>query len=336
MSMRYGIIRKYVQAAVLLGFAGAAFLGLPISNCSIKIGEFRVVYPTGFLETILLNHRINVDLVPGMILIVVLLVLFGRFYCSWICSASSANQLANPLLQKVISEKRFSRMERTWKSLRKKVSTRLNLGYGDAIALFIGIIAGIVIFDFPLLTIFNPIGLVSRSVIEFAVHHRLRFDLLLLTVPLLISLCFKNGWKTCCPEGLLLGFVARFNRTLIPVVNSEACNDCMKCQKACPVGIPAVRATLETSICQKCLQCIDVCSKQAVSLSPCGQKGEYRQGTQRAEPQLQARKSAPISSNVSSNDMGKKGATIIPLKRNQGQDNQEQEQLNGCANNKVA
>lgn len=315
MSMRYGIIRKYVQAAVLLGFVGAAFLGLPISNCSIKIGEFRVVYPTGFLETMLLSHRVNMDLLPGMILIGVLLVLFGRFYCSWMCSASSANQLANPLLQKVISEKRFSRMEQTWKSLRKKVSTRLKLGYGDAIAIFIGIIAGIVIFDFPLLTIFNPIGLVSRSVIEFAVHHRLRFDLLLLAVPLLISLCFKNGWKTCCPEGLLLGFVARFNRTLIPVVNSEACNDCMKCQKACPVSIPAVRAALETSICQKCLQCIDVCPEQAVSLSLLAKKEGYTQDFQGDEPQLQARKPALISSNASSNNMGTKGETIIPLKR---------------------
>lgn len=203
------------------------------------------------------------------------------------------------------------------------MSTGLNLGYGDAIALFIGIIAGIVIFDFPLLTIFNPVGVVSRSIVEFGVHHRLRFDLLLLAAPVLISLCFKNGWKTCCPEGLLQGFVARFNRTLIPVVNSEACNDCMKCQKVCPVGIPAVRAAPKTSICQKCLECIDVCPKQAVSLSRLRQKGEYRQGNQEAEPQLQARKSAPISSNVSSNDMGTKGGTIIPLKRNQGQDNQE-------------
>ena len=174
------------------------------------------------------------------------------------------------------------------------MSTRLNLGYGDAISILIGIVAGIVIFDFPLLTIFNPMGIVSRSVIEFAVHHRLRFDLLLLAMPLLISLCFKNGWKTCCPEGLLQGFVARFNRTLIPVINSEACNGCRKCQKVCPVGIPANRQALDTGICQKCFACVDNCPKKAVSLSLLGNGSKCHESVRGVEPQLQARKSAPI------------------------------------------
>jgi len=311
------MIRKYVQAAVLVGFAMAAFWGLPISNCSIKIGGFRLVYPAGFLEAILLNRRINMDLVPGMILAGLLLVFFGRFYCSWICSASSANRMADSILPRVMPQKHLSCLKRSWQSLRKKITARLNLGYGDAVAIFSGIIAGIVIFDFPLLTVFNPMGIISRSIIEFATHHTLRYDLLLLSVPLIISLFFENGWKDCCPEGLLQSFAARFNRTLIPVVDAGACRDCTKCKKACPVGISAVDAVLETASCQKCLQCVDVCPTQAVSLSLWGNKGESGQGVQEAEPQPQTWKPVLVPSLTSSGRSVKKNRSIIPLKRHQ-------------------
>lgn len=309
----------------MLGFAGTAFFGLPISNCSIKIGEFRVVYPTGFLETTLLNHRINMDLLPGMMLIGLLLVLFGRFYCSWMCSAAGINRLANPLLHKVIPGKRFASMERTWKSLRENVSSRLNLGYADAISIFLGIIAGILIFDFPFLTIFNPMGVVSRSVVEFAVHHCLRFDLLLLALPLLLSLCFKNGWKTCCPDGLLQSFAACFNRILLPVVNSEACNRCTKCQNVCPVGISASMAAQETSNCLKCLQCIDICPKQAVSLSLFEKKEESCQNIQSDVSQPYSRKQVTVVHSASpKGDRGREGGAVVPIK---SKDNQIGEQI---------
>lgn len=334
MNMRYGTIRKYAQGAGILGFAGAAYIGLPISNCSIKIGEFRLVYPTGVLETMLLNHRLPMELMPGMLLMVVLLLLFGRFYCGWICSAANGHRLAEELIQKDFIKKRTSSLVRQWKSLRNKMSSRLRLGLPDVFAMLVGLIAGIMIFDFPALSIFNPMGVASRSIVEFGVHQRLRADLLLLSVPLLISLCFKSGWKSCCPEGILQGVVARFNQSLIPVVDTAQCNGCTRCQKACPVNIPVGQQIENTQNCQKCLHCIDVCPNQAISLSLIGQKRRSRQTVPGLEPQMLALDFQPIPPNTPARTWGTENGRIIPFTRKQSP--KKPEQFSGRANNKVA
>lgn len=266
-SLHYAKIRKWVQAAVLLAFGLAAFFGLPISNCSIGIGEFRIIYPTGFLENSLLNRTVNMDLVPGMVLIGFLLVVFGRFYCSWVCPASSLKQLAMCSSQRMASRRKGTGRKDWWMSLRRRICQKLDLGFGDGCAIFLGLIIGVAVFDFPFLTIFNPMGIVSRNIVELAVHGRVRYDLLLLVFPLLTGFCFQHGWKTCCPDGLLQGLVARCNRTFVPVVDTDACNGCTRCVTVCPTGLYAANAITQTGDCLKCLQCVESCPTKAVHLA---------------------------------------------------------------------
>ncbi|WP_176761203.1 4Fe-4S binding protein [Desulforhopalus singaporensis] len=206
------------------------------------------------------------ELVPGMMIIGLLLLLFGRFYCSWICSASSVHQLAEPVLYRPIVGRRVPWLKRFFLTPCEGVSKKLNLGYGDGLAIFLGLVAGVALFDFPFFTIFSPMGLVSRNVIELAVHKRLRYDLLLLAGPLLVGLFFRHGWKTCCPDGLMQRFVASWNKTLLPEVDPTACNGCAKCRRTCPAGLLAEDTVRLAGDCLKCLQCIEICPNHAVHL----------------------------------------------------------------------
>jgi polyferredoxin len=73
----------------------------------------------------------------------------------------------------------------------------------------------------------------------------------------LLSLVVKNAWcRWGCPYGALLG-LASFASPLRIVRDTETCNDCGACSRACPVDIPVhSRAQVRSPECTGCLSCV--------------------------------------------------------------------------------
>lgn len=72
--------------------------------------------------------------------------------------------------------------------------------------------------------------------------------------------------RDLCPLGALLGVVGRF-AVVGRVVDGDACINCGKCTKVCPMAaIPDDFRATDTSRCQACYACADVCPRGAVHL----------------------------------------------------------------------
>jgi ferredoxin-type protein NapH len=258
-------IRHWWRGLIILMILAGAFLKLPITFCAVKIGVIQLICPVGFLEVCLATKSIITNLLPGVILVGVLTIILGKSFCAWVCPARYAGSMIRQAGQKKMPGASAS-ITSIWHKLQHFMQRKMSLSWKDGLAILAGLFIGIAMFDFPAYSIFCPVGILSRNLIELISHFRLRTDLVLLTVPLALSLIFKFGWKCACPMGLIRGLLATSNRTLIPVVDYDACLGCGKCMDNCSSGVSLHENRYDSFSCSKCLNCLKDCKHHAVSL----------------------------------------------------------------------
>ena len=258
-------LRHYWQRLVVIAVVMAAWWQLPVTFCAVDLGMLRLVCPLGFLECCLSTKTVVTRLLPGFLLITGLVVVLGRAFCAWTCPARMAGKAADYLVSPALrgpTEKARSAVVR----FRQRLHDSTKLSWSDGLALTAGLFLGIGLFSFPAYSIFCPVGVLSRNLIELATHFRLRWDLIFLGIPLAAGLLFALGWKCACPAGLILGVLAEGNSTLQPVVQSESCAMCGRCVKNCDFGVSLHKGEYDSFACSKCLKCLRDCERQAVRL----------------------------------------------------------------------
>lgn len=88
-------LRSAMPAIVLVVLAAAFVLRIPLGNLS-SIGplDISVICPIGALSTLLASKAFIPHAVISLVVVAVLVVLFGRAFCSWVCSV--------PLMQRIL------------------------------------------------------------------------------------------------------------------------------------------------------------------------------------------------------------------------------------------
>jgi len=264
-------IRHWWRGLIILMIIIGAWFKLPITFCAVKIGVIQLICPVGFLEASLATKSIITNLLPGVILVGVLTIIFGKSFCAWVCPARYAGSMVRQAGQNKMPGTSAS-INGGWLKLQRLVQRKISLSWKDGLALLAGLFIGIAIFGFPAYSIFCPVGILSRNLIELISHFRLRMDLILLTVPLALSLVFKFGWKCACPMGLVRGLLANSSKTLVPVVDQTACLGCGRCMDNCTSGVNLHENRYDSFSCSKCLNCIKDCRHGAVSLRIVGRQ----------------------------------------------------------------
>ena len=94
------------------------------------------------------------------------------------------------------------------------------------------------------------------------------FVVAVVTVVVLAVLAWRNGRTYCntiCPVGTLLGLLSRWS-VFAPVIDTDKCISCNKCARNCKAAcIDIPNHKIDYSRCVVCMDCIDVCPKDAVS-----------------------------------------------------------------------
>jgi ferredoxin len=222
----------------------------------------------------------NVLVIAGL---VILTLLLGRVYCSVICPLG--------VMQDIIS----------WCRGKLKKKNRFRFGYSPAnnwmrygmLALFIvALVAGIHSLV-ALLAPYSAYGRIASNLMapvyqwgnnllagwsERAENYTFyEVEIWIKSMPVLIIaaatfiIIFILAWtkgrtwcNTVCPVGTTLGFLSRFS-IFAPVINTEKCNSCGLCGKACKSScINTKEHKIDYSRCVACMDCIDNCKHGAI------------------------------------------------------------------------
>jgi len=184
---------------------------------------------------------------------IILSIIFGRFFCGWICPATFIYELNDNLA--------------TW--LRKagipvgKRKLDFRLKY---LVLLMGIIisaaTGMIVFA----AVYPP-ALIGRE-IYYAIAlsgfgSGMVFFLLTLLFDLMVT---RRGFcRYVCPGGALYSLLGHFRLFRIKR-DVSLCNDCAKCNVVCQFGLDPLRDNF-TQECNNCTACIAVCPTDALSFT---------------------------------------------------------------------
>ncbi|MCX8118995.1 MAG: 4Fe-4S dicluster domain-containing protein [Desulfobacterota bacterium] len=276
-------MRTILQALSLLLFSLLIFLATYKLPDWFPADLYLRLSPLLGLNAILAAREIIGRSLWGLITIGATL-LFGRFFCAYVCPTGASIDFLDRLLFR--SKKRGGlKTERTLRRIK----------YVLLIFFVTAAIAGL-----SLVFLMDPIALLTRFYTFFL--YPLAVNLINLLLDLLRPLFKTLGWislshlyyfqpvfymsgltllifggivglgllaprfwcRYLCPLGALLSLISPIG--LFKRKVSEACNECLKCQKACPMGaIPGDPQKTLLPECIQCKTCKEVCPQDAVT-----------------------------------------------------------------------
>jgi len=223
--------------------------------------------PLGGLEALVSGHA-SVSLVLAAIAIPVLLtVLLGRVFCSWICPAGFLFEMGDHVRARLARLGGPTGSAKLWRGHKYVL-----LGVGVLLSALVGV---------PLLSHLYPPALMAREI------HGAVFDgltrraegvggialvslggatLFLLGIVMIEMLASRRFWcRSVCPGGALYSLLGRGRSVRVRRLPSR-CTDCADCIVACPMGLDPMhdRTGME---CDNCQECIISCPDDALRLS---------------------------------------------------------------------
>lgn len=217
---------------------------------SLGIGELWFVSPLEGIESFLTAKSIYLPSLVGMVIPVLLALLLGRVFCSWICPVTFFLELFDRLRKKVSGKKYL---------LNRLIVAKRFLWFVLIGELLLSMILGAPVFVF-----LSPPGLVGREIMMLVYFGSVAFEGILLLVILFLELVTRRFFcRTFCPLGGLLALLGR-RRRLKVLQNPQNCVHCMSCDQSCPMGLQVSYGESMGSYCWNCGECVDSCRHDAL------------------------------------------------------------------------
>lgn len=183
--------------------------------------------------------------------IVLMSLVFGKSFCSWMCPIGFISELVGDFGEKVFKRRlklpRF--LDYTFRSLKYFM-----LGF---------LIYSVIFLMTPIAVKYfldSPYNIVADIKMYYFFANISRTALIVISVLFILSIFIRNFWcRFMCPYGALLGIFSLFSPNKIQR-NANNCIDCGLCNKACPSFIKVDQVkTVISDECSTCLNCVDVC-----------------------------------------------------------------------------
>ncbi|HKI76989.1 MAG TPA: 4Fe-4S binding protein [Ignavibacteriaceae bacterium] len=218
---------------------------LPISSLMsfylfITTGEIHPAHPAGLFI---------------FLAIVLMSLVFGKSFCSWLCPVGYISELIGEFGEKII-----------YKLFKKKIGLPKLIDYPLRSLKYL-LLAFFVYAIFFLMTVTSikffldsPYNIVADLKMYHFFADISRFALIVIGSLVLLSIFIKNFWcRFLCPYGAFLGLLSFLSPNKIKR-NPVSCIDCGLCNKACPsnIKVDSVK-TVWSDECTSCLNCVDAC-----------------------------------------------------------------------------
>lgn len=184
---------------------------------------------------------------------IVLTMIFGRFFCGWICPATFLYELNTSIslwLQSIgvrTGGKKLNRGFKYWV-----------LGAGLAVSAATGSV---------LISMIYPPAIIGREIYFGVALGGFGAGLVFFVLTLLFdSLVARRGFcRYICPGGALYALLGHFRLFRIKRL-VENCNDCEKCNAVCEFGLDPLRDDFGQE-CNNCTACIAICPTDALTFT---------------------------------------------------------------------
>lgn len=191
-----------------------------------------------------------------LVLLVVLTMLFGRVYCSFLCPLGIMQDGIYAVSTAGKKKRKFAR---------KFSSGPL---YYVRYAVLVLFIFGVALGHSSLAYLIEPYSIFGRMISSLFGKSLVIGAVSLVTFTIISVLVWKKGriWcNTVCPVGAILSLLGR-KALFVPVIDDSKCISCGLCGKGCRAScIDSENGKIDTSRCVVCFDCMDNCSKNAIS-----------------------------------------------------------------------
>ncbi|MDR1014594.1 MAG: 4Fe-4S binding protein [Coriobacteriales bacterium] len=281
--MKAGVVRRIVLAAAFVSITAGIVLNTGAGTLS-SFGwqAIAAICPLGVLEGIVAGGTLFPRALVVLGVTVVLVALFGKAFCSWVCPVAPVRAL-----RRLIGRKRREKNGEkaapaalavgatpsdTCKDCGACATRRAKL---DSRHLVLGgSLLSAAVFGFPVFCLVCPIGLVFGSVIllwQWLNFDNLSLSLLIYPALLVVELLVLRRWcARFCPLGALLSVLSLGNRFFRPRVDGTRCLrmqgvECQVCYESCPEGLDP-HCSDGMNECSKCGLCRDNCPAHAIRI----------------------------------------------------------------------
>lgn len=276
-------LAAFVVTAV--GLATASGTG---TLSAMGIGAVSAICPLGALESMLGTLSFIPRAAMLLLGVVILGVVFGKAFCSWVCPVPHFQNFFKGKKQKAKErEERGCAAQTALENYESGiVPKRKAVPLDTRHAVLGGALLSTAVFGFPVFCLVCPIGLTFATFIllwRFVQFNEPTVGLLVFPAILVLEFVVLRKWcHRICPLGALLSLVAGLNKTFRPTVDKSAClrsddTACEACAAACPEHIDPYANLGERSLvdCTKCKNCANACPANAISFPLFGgPKGE--------------------------------------------------------------
>ena len=216
-----------------------------------------------------------------LLILIVLILLFGKLYCSTVCPLGILQDFIAWLSKKIIKKKRY-KYTKPLNVLRYVFLFAMIMFFVTGFGSLAAILEPYSIFGRIAVYLFKPVVLGINNLLAFIfeltgdyyfieeeifVLSTLFFVITLISFLIVGVLSFLMGRKFCntiCPVGTLLGLASRFSLFKIRI-NKEKCNTCGLCEHICKAEcINSKAQSIDLSRCVVCFNCIGKCNKDAI------------------------------------------------------------------------
>jgi len=258
-SIRYLILRRILQVALVLVFAGGNYFEWLLlrgnySAASI-FGSVPLADPFAVIQQLAAGAALGMDLLIGAGIVLILYgLILGRVFCSWICPFNLIVDLA--------------------KWIRKKFHTgifKINVSRSVRYYLLVLSIILSAILGFAAYELISPVSLLYRGLI-FSIG--LGWGLVG-SIFILELLSTKDLWcSRICPLGGFYSVTTKYSLLRIFHIE-ENCTKCNKCFDVCPEvqvleRVGKSTGSIKYGACTNCARCVEVCNDGALKFTIIG------------------------------------------------------------------
>lgn len=302
--MKSKTLRTAAAVAVILAVTIGFVTNLGIGTVSAPgFWDISILCPLGALGTMLASKMMVPRAVVSLVIMVLLIVVFARAFCGWVCPV--------PLVQKLrgaFAKKQPARDEdASVKGADGTSASPAPLSAAETAALkascskdgegcatckakrgqaldarhFVlgGALVSTAAFGFPVFCLVCPIGLTFATillVINLFAHGDVTWSLIVVPALLIAEVVLFRKWcHKLCPLSAFMSLIAKANKTFVPTIDDSKCLEtskgttCGACGRACEEGIDPRHPQLSEaawSECTKCRACVDACPTHAITM----------------------------------------------------------------------